>query len=82
MTQASLATEAGLSRSSVTNIENGGQAILLHQLLDVAKALRIEPCDLLADLAADSGTAVKSAAGRAVELLGMLDQPVTRSRRR
>lgn len=47
MTQAVLANEVGLSRTSVTNIERGGQALLVHQLLDLARALRISPQALL-----------------------------------
>lgn len=47
MTQASLADRAGLKRTSVTNIENGGQAITLRQLLDVARALGIDASKLI-----------------------------------
>jgi transcriptional regulator with XRE-family HTH domain len=42
-----LASAAGLSRSSITNIESGGQAILLHQFLDIAKALNTDPSGIL-----------------------------------
>lgn len=47
MTQASLAEKTGLSRTSVTNIERGGQALLVHQLLEIARALRVSPVSLL-----------------------------------
>jgi transcriptional regulator with XRE-family HTH domain len=47
MTQASLAEKTGLSRTSVTNIERGGQALLVHQLLEIARALRVSPTSLL-----------------------------------
>ena len=47
MTQAALADMAGLSRTSVTNIERGGQALLVHQLLELARALRVNPTSLL-----------------------------------
>jgi transcriptional regulator with XRE-family HTH domain len=36
-----------LSRSSVANIENGRQRVALHLLLDFARALKIDPRDLL-----------------------------------
>lgn len=41
MTQSALAGKAGLSRTSITNIERGGQAILVHQLLSIAKILKV-----------------------------------------
>jgi|SRR3954447_26590593 transcriptional regulator with XRE-family HTH domain len=47
MTQATLAEKAGLSRTSVTNIERGGQALFVHQLFDLSRALGIEPIALL-----------------------------------
>lgn len=49
MTQAALAGRIGLGRTSVTNIENGSQKIMLHQLLDLARALHTAPEDLLAE---------------------------------
>jgi DNA-binding XRE family transcriptional regulator len=39
LTQDMLAHQIGLSRTSVTNIESGKQAVLLHQVYDIAKAL-------------------------------------------
>lgn len=47
MTQATLAELTGLSRTSVTNIERGGQALLVHQLLELARALGVSPASLL-----------------------------------
>jgi transcriptional regulator with XRE-family HTH domain len=47
MTQAALAEKAGLSRTSVTNVERGGQALLVHQLLLIADALHVRAIDLL-----------------------------------
>ncbi len=76
LTQAMLAGETGLSRSSITNIENGGQAILLHQLIDVARALRTDPCELLIAGVGDGTHEVKNEArigdGRATALLSRL----------
>jgi len=38
---------AGLSRTSIANIEAGRQKILLHQFLDLAAALEVPPFALL-----------------------------------
>jgi len=45
-----LANQIGLSRTSITNIESGRQAVLLHQVYDLAKALDITVQDLLPDV--------------------------------
>ena len=85
LTQATLASETGLSRSSITNIENGGQAILLHQLLDLARVLGADPCELLVSVdvedARAAGDPVGTGTGRATELLARLG-PVGGSRSR
>lgn len=47
ITQADVATETGLSRQSVANIELGRQRFMLHTLFDVARALDVGPADLL-----------------------------------
>jgi transcriptional regulator with XRE-family HTH domain len=47
MTQSTLAAKAGVSRTSITNIERGGQAILVHQFLNIAMALKVPPASLL-----------------------------------
>jgi transcriptional regulator with XRE-family HTH domain len=39
MTQAQLAARVGLSRTSITNIERGGQVLLVHQLVAISEAL-------------------------------------------
>lgn len=49
LTQSSLAGMTGLKRTSITNIESGGQAILLHQLIEVARALGTDVAELLSD---------------------------------
>jgi transcriptional regulator with XRE-family HTH domain len=51
--QKSLASELGISRGSLANIETGRQSILVHQLYRFATALRLPPHDLLPLLHAD-----------------------------
>jgi transcriptional regulator with XRE-family HTH domain len=80
MTQVSLADRTGLSRTSITNIEKGGQSILLHQLVDIARALRADPRDFLADLDHDDVEAA-APSDQMAELLSRLKTPV-RARRR
>ena len=50
MTQDALAKLVKLSRTSVTNVERGGQQVLVHQLIDFARALNVEVQDLLEDI--------------------------------
>jgi transcriptional regulator with XRE-family HTH domain len=47
LTQEKLGRLVGLSRTSITNIEKGRQHIALHQLLDLAEALEVQPEALL-----------------------------------
>ena len=47
MTQDTLAGRAGLSRSSIANLERGRQYVPLHVLLAVADALNVELAHLL-----------------------------------
>lgn len=47
MTQLELAEKVDLSRGSVANIEAGRQQVLIHQVLDLAQALRCKPYQLL-----------------------------------
>ena len=47
ITQADVATETGLTRQSVANIELGRQRFMLHTLFDVARALGVSPAELL-----------------------------------
>ena len=54
LTQEALADQVGLSRTSVTNIERGRQAVLVHQLLLFAKALDAKLTDLVPDDGASS----------------------------
>lgn len=47
ISQASLAQAVGLTRTSISNIEQGRQRMLIHTLLDFALALKVKPADLL-----------------------------------
>jgi transcriptional regulator with XRE-family HTH domain len=47
LTQLELAARIKLTRGSVANIEAGRQSVLLHQFLDIAAALSVEPARLL-----------------------------------
>jgi transcriptional regulator with XRE-family HTH domain len=47
ITQAAIAAEAGLSRQSVANIEKGRQRFMVHTLLDISRALGVDPISLL-----------------------------------
>lgn len=77
LTQAALAELTGLKRTTVTNIESGGQAITLVQLREVAKALAtdagrlFEEADRI-DLAAPTSSANNPLAS---ELLRAMRQP-------
>jgi transcriptional regulator with XRE-family HTH domain len=47
LTQSAVAAEAKLTRQSVANIEKGRQRFMLHTLLDISRALDVEPASLL-----------------------------------
>jgi transcriptional regulator with XRE-family HTH domain len=47
LTQEALAALVSLTRTSVTNIEKGRQRFLVHTLVDFARALGVQPSDLL-----------------------------------
>jgi len=47
LTQARVATDVGLSRTSITNIERGQQHVMLHQVLLLARSVRVSPAQLL-----------------------------------
>jgi transcriptional regulator with XRE-family HTH domain len=67
LTQEALALRVGLTRTSITNIEQGNQHVGLHLLYDLAKAVGAAPAGLLPDEAAvkDDGDLVgRLAAGR------------------
>ncbi len=47
ITQDALARDVSLTRTSIVNIEKGKQQLLLHTLVQIAQALRVEPAELL-----------------------------------
>ena len=47
MTQATLALRVGLERTSITNIERGGQKVPLHVLFRICEVLRVPVADVL-----------------------------------
>ena len=50
LSQEQLAREAGLSRTSIVNIECGRQKLLVHNLFEIAKALNVTPSELISPL--------------------------------
>ena len=47
LTQAELSSAVGLTRTSISNIEKGRQKILLHTFFEIARALGIDPAQLV-----------------------------------
>lgn len=80
ITQSALGERTGLGRTSITNMEKGGQSIFLHQLLDVARALKADPRDFLVDLDVEQPASV-SPSDSMVELLSRLAPPARAGRR-
>ena len=83
MTQKALAERTGLSRTSITNIERGGQALLVHQLLELAKALRVTPTALLpVTISKEDANQPQELSGEFKALLDRLETPSVRRRSR
>lgn len=53
MTQQETATALGMSRPSLANIESGRQRVLLGDVFEFARVLKIEPQELFARVAAE-----------------------------
>lgn len=49
LSQEALASAVGLTRTSISNIEKGRQKLLLHTLVAIADALKVEAASLLPD---------------------------------
>lgn len=47
LSQEALASAVGLTRTSISNIESGRQKMLLHTLVDIADALKVDASQLL-----------------------------------
>lgn len=47
VSQVEVSKSVGLSRTSVANIERGRQRLSLHLLMEFARVLEVQPCDLL-----------------------------------
>jgi transcriptional regulator with XRE-family HTH domain len=47
MKQQTLAKELGISRGSLANIETGKQSVLVHQIYNFARVLKVKPHDFL-----------------------------------
>ncbi|MBY3129801.1 MULTISPECIES: helix-turn-helix domain-containing protein [Rhizobium] len=60
LSQAALAKRVNLSRTSITNIESGTQALPLHNFLAIAEALSAEPAELLPNTREETRRPVKS----------------------
>lgn len=56
MTQEQLSNAANLSRTSIVNIECGRQKLLVYNLFQICKALRVQPSEFLAPLEPAVGT--------------------------
>lgn len=50
LSQAQLADRVGVKRTSITMIERGAQAMLVHQFLEIARVLKVSPEKLLAKI--------------------------------
>lgn len=80
MTQAQLANRIGTGRTSIAMIERGGQALLVHQLLELADALRTTPVEILAGISSRHDPVNKTAGSdrQFRHLLRGLDRSVQR----
>lgn len=56
LTQEALASIVSLTRTSIVNIEQGRQQLLLHTLIDIARALQVQPADLIPPESTPNGT--------------------------
>lgn len=47
LSQSALAEHTDMARTTITNIEAGRQNLMMHQFIDIARALRAQPTELL-----------------------------------
>jgi transcriptional regulator with XRE-family HTH domain len=74
--QEELAAFSGLTRSSIANIENGKQRVMLHQLIKFAEALRVDLDALVPVKLQESG--MQEAKQDYLDHLRILARPTTR----
>ena len=72
MTQSALASHLGLSRTSVTNIECGRQPMLVHQLLQASRVLKLNLEGFFKELRTPEPIAEDTAAEKFEQLLAQL----------
>ena len=60
LTQAVLAERVGVSRTSITNVEQGNQHVPIHVLYELARAVGVSPASLLPDESALGAPAEES----------------------
>jgi len=56
MKQEVLAGELGISRGSLANIETGKQSILVHQIYNFSRALKVKPHEFLPDAVTEASS--------------------------
>lgn len=72
MSQAHLAKRLGLGRTSVTMIERGAQAVMVHQLVEMASALRCSPAEFLGPLGHEPELELQPAESEDLEIENLL----------
>jgi transcriptional regulator with XRE-family HTH domain len=81
ISQSSLARRIGAARTTVTNIEAGGQSTMIHQLIDIASALRVPVSELLDEICGIEDERSEKVVDPEMETLLMkLTSPVTATR--
>lgn len=50
LSQSALGSRVKMARTTITNIEAGGQNIMMHQFVELANALRVKPVELLEEI--------------------------------
>ncbi len=70
-----------MARTTITNIEAGGQNIMMHQFFELAHALRVKPIDLLDEIGDLPAPEAEEEHDPAMEsLLMKLTKPIKASR--